>query len=55
MPMFMSEGHMEEDVSTAKLYFQPNNQIWMRDLRLRYFPYADPGLSAVVHVHIFKY
>lgn len=55
MPMFMSEGHMEEDVCTAKPYFQPNNQIGRRDVQLRYFPSADPGLFVVVHVYIFRY
>lgn len=41
MPMFMSEGHMEVDVSAARPFFQPNNQICCRDVQLRYFPSAE--------------
>lgn len=52
MPMFMSEDHIGDDVSTARLNFQPNNQIWCRDVQLRYFPSADPRLSVAVHVYI---
>lgn len=52
MPMFMSEGHIGDDVSTARLNLQPNNQIWCRDVQLRYFPSADPWLSVAVHVYI---
>ena len=54
MPMFMSEGHMEENLSAERTDLQPDNR-WCRDVQLRYFPSADPKLSVVVHVYIIKY
>lgn len=52
MAVFISAGHLDDDVSAARLNFQPNNQIWCIDAQLRCFPSANPRLSVEVHVFI---
>lgn len=54
LTMFMSEGHIG-DISTPRLYFQPNNQIWCRDVQLRYFPSTGLRLCGWACLYIFKY